>query len=148
LEEIQDRDRSDTEKLEKRSAKAEGRVAVLEPTTRRLAIENAFLKASFGNEKRKAINWIDAGDVLLLVTKELDGIKIGDDGEIDEDDVRSVVDDIAKRKSHLIRKDKKEPAEQPSGGPVGSGGQQTAEQASEADLARRYPALRTRSPRQ
>jgi hypothetical protein len=86
--------------------------------------------------------------VLLLVTRELDGIKIGDDGEIDEDDVRSVVDDIAKRKPHLVRKEKKEPAEQPSGGPVGSRGQQTPEQASEADLARRYPALRTRSPRQ
>jgi len=149
LEELQDRDRTETDKLKRRADKAEERIGKLEPTTRRLAIENAFLKASFGNEKRKAINWIDAGDVLLLVTKELDGIKIGDDGEIDEDDVRSVVDDIAKRKSHLIRKDKKEPAEQqPSGGPVGSSGKQTPEQASYDELARRFPAMRQRAPRQ
>jgi hypothetical protein len=149
LEDLQDRDRTETEKLKKRGDKAEARVAVLEPTTRRLAIENAFLKASFGTEKRKPIPWIDAGDVLLLVTKELDGIKIGDDGEIDEDDVRSIVDDIAKRKPHLIRKEKKEPAEQqPSGGPVGSQGQQTKEQASYEELARRFPAMRQRAPRQ
>jgi hypothetical protein len=146
LEDLQDRDRSETEKTEKRASKAEGRVAVLEPTTRRLAIENAFLKASFGNEKNRPINWIDAGDVLLLVTRELDGIKIGDDGEIDEDDVRSVVADIAKRKPHLVRKEKKEP-EQPSGSPVGSG-QRTPAEASQDELARRFPALRTRSPRQ
>lgn len=148
LEELQDRDRTETDKITRRATKAEERVSKLEPTTRRLAIENAFLKASFGSDKRKAINWIDAGDVLLLVTKELDGIKIGDDGEIDEDDVRSVVDDIAKRKPHLVRKDKKEPAEQqPSGGPVGSSGKQTPEQASYEELARRFPAMRQRAPR-
>lgn len=141
LEEIEDRDKSDLERATKRASKAEERVQVLEPTVKRQAIEIAFLKASNGDARRRPISWVDADDVLTLVAKELSGITVGDDGEIDMDEVRSVVDDIAKRKSHLVRK-----AQAPataSGGNVGAGNDQPKERSKE-DLARTYGALRTR----
>lgn len=145
LEELLDRDRDETQKLEKRASKAEARVGVLEPTVRQQAIHIAFLLASAGDAKRKPIQWVDAGDALLLVTKELEGIKVGDDGEIDQDEVREIVESVAKKKSHLVRK--AQPAqEQPSGGNVGAG-QRTPQERSADQLARDYPALRTRAPR-
>lgn len=140
LEELEDRDKSDLERATKRAVNAEGRVGTMEQTITTQAIEIAFLKASFGDAKRKPIQWVDADDALTLVRRELAGIKVGDDGEIDMDDVRSVVDDIAKRKSHLVRKVQ---APAPSGGNVGSG-QQPPEEKSAEQLAKTYGALRTR----
>jgi hypothetical protein len=142
LEALQDKDRTDQEKLEKRAGKAEQRVGTLEPTVRRQAIEIAFLKASFGDARRKPIAWVDAEDVLLLVSRELDGVKVGDDGDIDLDEVRAVVDDLAKRKPHLVRKQQQT---QPSGGNVGAQGGRQGEPSND-DLARMFPAMRTRLP--
>jgi hypothetical protein len=145
LEDLLDKDRTEQEKLEKRARKAEDRVSVLEPTVRQQAIHIAFLLASAGDAKRKAVQWVDAGDALLLVAKELEGIKVGDDGDIDHDEVVEIVTRIAKQKSHLVRK--AQPAqEQPSGGNVGAGSRTPQEKGVE-ELSRTYTALRTRSPR-
>lgn len=141
LEELRDRDRSETDRLNSRATKAEKRVASLEPTVRRQAIEIAFLKASSGDAKRKPINWVDAEDALELARRELSDIKVGDDGDIDDDEVRSVVEDMAKRKPHLVRR-QVQPT--PSGAPVGGGGRQQQGEITADELAKTFPAMKSR----
>jgi len=98
--------------------------------------------ASAGNGKsRKPVQWVNAEDALHLARKELDGVKVGDDGEIDQGDVESVVDDLVKNKSYLVRKQVQPTA---SGGNVGTGKGSTPAEQSAEELAKTYGALRTR----
>lgn len=137
LEAIEDRDKSELELATKRAKKAEERTTTLEKTVWRQAVQLEFLKASSAEKVR----WIDAEDALVLAEKELVGLKVGDDGEVDEGEVKRVVRALAKTKPHLVQR----AAPAPSGGNVGGNAHgQPVDDSKE--LARLYPALRTRTP--
>jgi hypothetical protein len=142
LEELTEKDKTDLERANGRATKAEQRVNTLEPALRKKSIEVAFMIASNGDgNKRKPIPWVDARDALTLAMQELSDLDVDDDGEVDQEAVQEVVDTLAKRKSHLVRKEKATTT--PSGGNVGAGDQPPAEKTKE-ELAKTYGALRTR----
>lgn len=134
VKEFTDKDKSE---LERATELADGLKTENESLTaliRDLRIEKAFLISN-------QYTWHDPEDVLVAVKGELDKIDISDDGVVDKKSLKSVLDDIAKRKPHWIK---------PVNGGNGSSGEpgpgrsnnHKDDKAKRKDLEDKFPALR------
>lgn len=67
-----------------------------------MRLELAFFKSN-------TIDWVDPADALRLV--DLDDVDVDEDGTVDAKALRAALKDLAKRKPHLVKKAKAEPAD-------------------------------------
>lgn len=151
IEEIDSKDLSELQKAQKDLTAKEKREAELEASFNKLALDNAFLKAS----QRLKITWHDP-DVAQAAAK-LGSLEVGSDGTVEG--IEEALKKLAKSKAFLVDsgkakdedgeegadKDKKEIKKGPSGSGVGSGqngGKGKKEEPDAEELRRRFPALR------
>lgn len=141
LDEIDSKDKSETDKAKEDASKAQSRAEKLAQRLRDSAVDNVILKLSSGLKFR------DADDALKLIDRSALDVEQDDEDpsevEVDESSVKAALEALAKAKPHLIVA---EGQEDKSGSKFGGGRKST--QATEDEAMRsKYPALGTAAPR-
>lgn len=136
LKEIDDKDKSDGEKATEAATKAAEKVTKLATRLRDQALDTIIER-----EARKA-GFKDTDDALKLVDRSSIGVEQDEDDpsdvQIDDKSVKAAVEKLAKAKEHLL-------GGEGDGAPSGSkfgGGKKNTKEASDAELTKKYPALR------
>ena len=96
LKEYEDRDKTELQKLQDAVAERDAQLADLPKQARSQAIRFA--------SRANAAGFLDPEDALVL---------LGDIDLSDDDAVKAALEDLAERKPHLVRQDKKKPATRP-----------------------------------
>lgn len=126
-----DQDKPESERLRSELADSEGEVTRLRGINRDLALQVAFFRNS-------RVDWVDPSDAMTIAMRDLSSLEVEDDGTVDDDEVKNVINRIVKDKGHLVRK------AQPKSGEKVAGGKAKDGQGDMPDLAKSFPALRTR----
>lgn len=136
LKEIDDKDKSELEKVTERTQELEKALQERDSVLAELRLENAFLTVN-------GVRWHDSKAALLLAQREgyLDGVA-DDKGKVDQGKLKAALDKLAKEKAYLVNKDDGAGAPPPSGTPAGSGSRTTKNGPDDAALRERYRTLR------
>jgi hypothetical protein len=78
--------------------------AVKDATAAAVAQGNQRLVRAEVKAAAAAAGFHDARDAALLLSDKFGQIKVGDDGHVDENAVKAIVEDLAKEKPHLVKK--------------------------------------------
>jgi hypothetical protein len=117
LKEFEDKDKSELERATARVQELEKKAAEQDSELADLRLQNAFLTVN-------NVTWHDPAAALLLAQREgfLDGV-VGQDGKVDQAKLKTKLEQLAKQKEYLVKKDAgtPPPPPPPSGSGVGSG---------------------------
>jgi len=136
LDEIDSKDKSETEKAKEDKAKADSKAQKLAARLKEVAVDNAIIKIG------GSLKFRDIDDALKLVSRELIEVDQDEDDpaevEVTESTVKAALEKLAKAKPHLIVADGQEDR---SGSKFNGGGRKSNKEMDEEDLKKRYPAL-------
>lgn len=134
VKEFTDKDKSELERATEQADTFKQENEGLKKDVRDLRIQLAFATSN-------GYSWQDPEDVLTEVNKNLDKIEISDAGVVDKKTLKSVLDDIAKRKPHWIK-----PTGNGSSGEPGPGrsNNHKDEAAERKRIESKFPAVRRR----
>jgi hypothetical protein len=130
--EIEAQNATELEKAIKK-ADAEARADVSAKTNLRLIGAEAKAAAA-------AMGFNDPADAVIQLRDKFSGIKVTDDGDVDEEAVKALIDQLAKDKPYLVKTDSGRPTPLPGQGqhqtPPNSGRDQAMEQARKRGFAK------------
>lgn len=135
LDELDSKDKSDTDKAKDEASKATALNAKLALRLRTTAVDNAIIQLA------GSLNFRDVDDALQLVNRELIEIEQDDDDpseiDLDKASVKAALEKLAKAKPHLIAAE----GQGEKSGSKFNGKKQSTKDADEEALRKLYPAL-------
>lgn len=112
--------------------------AVKEATAAAVQAGNARLVRAEVKAAAAAAGFHDPQDASLLLADKFGQVKVADDGRVDDDAIKALVEELATAKPHLVKKPGTGSAPLPGQGSGGGGGSLTAKQAGQAEARRRF----------